>query len=229
MTLDPNKHRNILIKILKDIYTDNSLGPLLGFKGGTAAYLFYSLSRFSVDLDFDLLDPKKEDYVFEKIEKIVSKYGETKEKTKKYHTILFVISYAVRERNIKIEIRRRSLFSDYVVENYLGIPMKVMIKEDMFANKLIAMSERLDKTNRDIYDVWFFLNNDWAINKELVEKRTGVSFNEFIERCIKQLEKKSNKLILSGIGELLDAKQKNFVKTKLKEDTIFLLKMYQKL
>lgn len=228
MTLDPNKHRNILIKILKDIYTDNSLGPLLGFKGGTAAYLFYSLSRFSVDLDFDLLDPKKEDYVFEKIEKIVSKYGETKEKMRKYHTILFVISYAVRERNIKIEIRRRSLFSDYVVENYLGIPMKVMIKEDMFANKLIAMSERLDKTNRDIYDVWFFLDNDWAINKELVEKRTGVSFNEFIERCIKQLEKKSNKLILSGIGELLDEKQKNFVKTKLIEDTIFLLKLHLK-
>ena len=33
-------HKNILIRILKDIYTDSSLGPFLGFKGGTAAYFF---------------------------------------------------------------------------------------------------------------------------------------------------------------------------------------------
>ncbi len=40
MTLDINIHKNILLKILKDIYTDGSLGPVLGFKGGTSVYLF---------------------------------------------------------------------------------------------------------------------------------------------------------------------------------------------
>jgi len=94
MTLDTNKHKNIFIKILKDIYTDNSLGSLLGFKGGTAACLFYNLNRFSVDLDFDLLDKEKEDYVFEKIEKIVSAYGKIKTKRKKYYTLFFELSYA---------------------------------------------------------------------------------------------------------------------------------------
>ena len=53
--LDTDRHKNILIKILKDIYTDNTIGPILGFKGGTAAYLFYDLPRFSVDIDFDLI------------------------------------------------------------------------------------------------------------------------------------------------------------------------------
>ena len=62
--LNIEKHKGILVRILKDMYTDNTLGPVLGFKGGTAALLFYDLSRFSVDLDFDLLDPEKEDYVF---------------------------------------------------------------------------------------------------------------------------------------------------------------------
>ena len=66
MRVNITTHKNILIKILKDIYTDSSLGPLLGFKGGTAAYLFYSLNRFSVDLDFDLLNENKEQEVFEK-------------------------------------------------------------------------------------------------------------------------------------------------------------------
>ena len=66
MTLEITTHRNVLIYILKDLYTDMELGPLLGFKGGTAAYLFYKLNRFSVDLDFDLLDAGQEDLVFER-------------------------------------------------------------------------------------------------------------------------------------------------------------------
>ena len=37
------EHKNILLQILKDIYTDVTVGPILGFKGGTAAYLFYNL------------------------------------------------------------------------------------------------------------------------------------------------------------------------------------------
>lgn len=83
MALDTAKHKNILIKILKDIYTDTSIAPLLGFKGGTAAYLFYELSRASLDLDFDLLDESKEDYVFEKMEEIAKQYGQIKEHRKK--------------------------------------------------------------------------------------------------------------------------------------------------
>lgn len=43
MSLNIIEHKNILIKILKDIYTDNTVGPVLGFKGGTAVYLFHNL------------------------------------------------------------------------------------------------------------------------------------------------------------------------------------------
>ena len=56
MTRDALFHKNILVGILKDVFRDASLAPFLGFKGGTAAMLFYELPRFSVDLDFDLLD-----------------------------------------------------------------------------------------------------------------------------------------------------------------------------
>ena len=144
------------IKILKDIYTDNTIGPVLGFKGGTAAFLFYKLKRFSVDLDFDLLELKKEDYVFERIEKIISAYGQIKTKRKKHYTLFFELSYADRDHNIKVEINRRNFGSRYEVVNYLGISMKVMLQQDMFANKLVAMYERLERTNRDMFDVWFF-------------------------------------------------------------------------
>ena len=47
--LNIQKHKDIMVRVLKDIYMDNTLGPLLGFKGGTAAMLCYELNRFSVD------------------------------------------------------------------------------------------------------------------------------------------------------------------------------------
>jgi hypothetical protein len=75
---DRNIHKTILLQILKDIYIDASLGPILGFKGGTAANFFYDLGRFSVDLDFDLLNGDKEPFVFEKTEKILREYGTIK-------------------------------------------------------------------------------------------------------------------------------------------------------
>ena len=225
MILEVNKHKNIFIRILKDIYTDNTIGPVLGFKGGTAAYLFYNLPRFSVDLDFDLLNQEKEDYVFERIEKIISAYGKIKIKRKKYYTLFFELSYTDEDHNIKIEINRRSFGSKYEVLNYYGIPMKVMIQEDMFANKMVALHERLERTNRDIFDVWFFLRKNWPINKKLVEKRTKLSFREFLMECILKMEKLPEGSILSGVGELLDEKQKVWAKINLKKDKIFLLKL----
>ena len=218
-------HKDIFIRILKDIYTDNSLGPLLGFKGGTAALLFYGLDRLSVDLDFDLLDPTKEDFVFERTERIISRYGKVKSKMKKRFTLFFELSYADADQNIKVEINRRNFGSEYVILNYFGISMKVMTREDMFANKLAAFYERGERANRDIYDVWFFLQNNWQINKKLVEKRLNVSFKECLESCIKKVEKVADRSLLAGMGELLDVKQKNWIKSKLKTETIFLLKV----
>ncbi len=57
--LDITKHKTHLTNILLDVYKNSTLSPVLGFKGGTAAMLFYKLPRFSVDLDFDLLIDRK--------------------------------------------------------------------------------------------------------------------------------------------------------------------------
>jgi len=228
MSLDINTHKNILIKILKDIYTDSSIGPILGFKGGTATYLFYELPRFSVDLDFDLLDFGKEDYDFQRIGKILQKYGTIKESVKKRFNLFWNLSYKKKvegAQNIKVEINRRDFGSKYEIKSFLGISMKVMVQEDIFAHKLVAMSERIGKTNRDIFDTWYFLQNDWPINKELIENRTKMSFKDFIRKCIVLLENKEEKYILFGMGELLDEKTKNWVRKNLKKDTLFLLKL----
>ncbi len=230
MVLEISTHKNILLQILKDIFTNHTIGPILGFKGGTAAYLFYNLNRFSVDLDFDLLDLAKEKYVFEEVKKILERYGNLKETDKVGWNLFFELSYKDKEYNapnIKVEINLRDFGSRYDIKSYLGISMKVMVKEDMFAHKLVAMLERDEKerTNRDIFDAWFFLKNNWSINREIVEKRTGVSFKDYLKKCIDALEKMSNSNILAGTGELLDDKQKVWVKKNLISDTLFLLKL----
>ena len=225
MTIDISAHKTILFQILKDIYTDTSIAPFLGFKGGTAALMFYGLDRFSVDLDFDLLDPNVEDVVFDRIGKIVKRYGFIKEANKKRFNLFFLLSYDDRSRNVKVEINRRQFGSHYEIKTYLGVSMQVMVLEDMVAHKLVAMLERMNDTNRDIYDTWFFLNARYPINRQIIEARSGLSFDKFLLRCITQLEKISDRHILDGLGELLSGSQKDRAKVKLRQETIALLRL----
>jgi len=221
---DISIHKNILFQILKDIYSDTTISSLLGFKGGTAALMFYALNRFSVDLDFDLLDESKEDYVFERIAQIAKKYGSIKDMEIKRFNLLFVLSYEDKSRKIKIEINRRNFGSRYELKTNLGISMLVMVSEDMFAHKFMAMHERVGKTSRDIYDVWFFLEHRWPINKKILEQRSSLIFSELLQKCIKQLEEMNNRNILDGLGDLLTESQKDWARSKLRTETIFLLK-----
>ncbi|MEW5941504.1 MAG: nucleotidyl transferase AbiEii/AbiGii toxin family protein, partial [Chloroflexota bacterium] len=150
MKLDISTHKTILFQILKDIYSDTMIAPFLGFKGGTAALMFYGLDRFSVDLDFDLLDESQEEVVFERVANIVRKYGMIRESNRKRFGIFFVLSYEDTARHVKVEINRRQFGSRYEVKTYLGVSMRVMVPEDLFAHKLMALHERIGKTSRDI-------------------------------------------------------------------------------
>jgi len=225
--LDWRKHKIIIIQILKDIYQNPLISPWLGFKGGTAAYLFYGLPRYSVDLDFDLLDIGKKENVFVEVKKIVEKYGKIKDEMIKENTILLEISYGDQEHNIKIEISTRQLKNNFEILNYLGIPMQVMAKEDIFANKLLALTSRRKTATRDIFDVYFFLSKRWDFNRQAVIDRSGKNIKDYLAECIKFAEGVNNQNILMGLGELVDEKQKDWIKKNLKSEVLFYLKNYQ--
>ena len=65
--MDINKHRYYLIQVLLAIFRDQELSRLLAFKGGTSLMLFHNLTRFSTDLDFNLLDPSQADNVYQRL------------------------------------------------------------------------------------------------------------------------------------------------------------------
>ena len=218
--MDIAAHKTILFQILKDIYSDTTISPFLGFKGGTAALMFYGLDRFSLDLDFDLLDEARADPLFERTTSIIKRYGTLKESRKKRFSLFSLLSYEDKAHNIKVEINIRQFGSHYAIKTYLGVSMLVMVPEDTFAHKLMAMVERIGRTSRDIYDIWFFLEHRFPINKQIVEQRSDMSFDQLIHKCIGQLEEMSNRHILDGMGELLTTSQKDWVKAKLRQDTI---------
>ena len=220
-------------QILRDIYSDTSISSLIGFKGGTCAYFFYGLTRFSVDLDFDLFstDEATQKLVHKKIHGMLRKYGEIKDDYIKRNTIFFLLSYGDGDHNVKVEVNVRILMPDikehYEVKEYLGIPMLAGKKDYLFASKLTALTTRSETAMRDIYDVWFFGTNHWDINAEVIKARTGKTIKEYMADCIPVVEAVKDNEILRGLAELLPGeKEKAWVKTHLRKEAVFLLKNY---
>jgi predicted nucleotidyltransferase component of viral defense system len=225
--VDINRHRFFLVQILKDIYADLELANCLGFKGGTALMFFYDLPRFSVDLDFNLLDIQKEDIAYRKVRQILSRYGKIFDEAKKFYGPLIVLDYGINERKLKVEISNRVFENKYEIKNLLGIDVKVLVKEDMFAHKLCALLDRDTIANRDIFDCWFFMQRQTPVNISIVESRMSRSFSQYIQTCIERLEPKSDKGLLQGMGELMDSKMKRFVRLELHSEVLRLLKFYK--
>jgi len=220
-------------RILRDIYAELTIAPLLGFKGGTCAYFFYGLPRFSVDLDFDLLknDEGGQKILFETIRNILTTHGTVKDEQIKQNTIFFLLSYGDADHNVKIEVNSRmqipEMASHFELKEYLGISMLVAHKPYLFASKLAALTLRSEPAMRDIYDIWYFAKNNWEIDAKVLEIQTHATVKEYLTECIALIEQVKDNQILAGLGELLDEKEKAWVKTHLRKEVIFLLNNYR--
>lgn len=203
-----------MAQILSLIFKDKDLCNALAFKGGTSLMFFHRLNRFSTDLDFNLLDPDKLDMVYNKVRTILTRFGTIDDEAKKLYGPVLVLNYGKGERMLKVEISVRQYPDHYETRSLAGTDIRVMTMSDMFAHKLCAMGERLSP--RDIFDVWFFLQNHTEINEEIVMLRTGKSVSEYAAWCAERVHEASPKLLMQGLGEVLnDNKSKAFVKDKL--------------
>lgn len=187
---------------------------------------FYDLPRFSTDLDFNLLDESKQDMVYEKVRRILLKYGSIDAEAKKLYGPILVLNYGRGERMLKVEISNRQYDNHYETKTLAGTDIRVLTTPDMFAHKLCEMGERLSP--RDIFDVWFFLDQLHAsINENIIRQRTGKSVAEYAEWCSRRVCESSPKLLMQGLGEVIDdVRTKNFVKSKLIDETTQLLKLF---
>ena len=95
----------------------------------------------------------------------------------------------------------------------------------MFAHKLIALTDRAKPAVRDMYDLYFMFNQRLDFNQDIIKLRSGLTAIDYLAKAIELVEQVKLTNILSDIGDLLDEKQKNWVKTKLLSELLFKLRL----
>lgn len=230
--LNVKEHKTNLTNILIDIYKDSIVGLVLGFKGGTAAMLFYDLPRFSVDLDFDLIPDYKEDSdelksFLGSMTDLLSKKYTIKDQSVKYNTLFWLVSYGDGLSNIKVEVSTRdTTLNHYSLKPFYGVSVRVMEVGDMIAHKMVALMERNIMANRDLFDTHYFLSTSYVneINYEIIKDRVHKDPVDFYTDLYNFVDNINSSNILNGLGELLDRSQKDWVKAKLKSESLGLIK-----
>src|SRR5258708_6428118 len=175
--LDQITHRQHIVTLLLKIYEHPFLGSALGFKGGTAAYLFYDLPRFSVDLDFDILPAEKTESfprIIQAMTELITPHYQITDKSEKFNTLFWLLTYEKGKTHIKIEISTRKFANTFEQKTFYGVTMPVMKLGDMMAHKLVAIQDRKTPANRDLFDAHFFLKSPSAtgINYGIIKERT---------------------------------------------------------
>lgn len=224
--MDKQRHKLYMAQILSLIFKDKDLCNVVGFKGGTALMFFHNLPRFSTDLDFNLLDVSKQDVVYNKVRQILLRFGTIDDEAKKLNGPILVLNYGKGERMLKVEISNRQYDNHYETKTLAGTDIRVLTVPDMFAHKLCAMGERLSP--RDVFDVWFFLQQmHTSVNENIIKERTGKTVAEYAAWCSQRVREASPKLMMQGLGEVIDdTRTKNFVKTRLIEETALALELF---
>jgi len=179
------------------------------FKGGTALHLIYKAPRFSEDLDFscelnqkDFLDfifevfrsfSKEEDVEFKERKTIAGKrFLLTASPSVLPYKTFVNLDFSFREKVFLpqksiIETEYPVLFTSFVYH---------LSKEEIGAEKIKAILTR--KKGRDLYDLWYLLNQGVKINDKLVKEKLKYY----------GLENIKNEEILERVG---DFSKKDFV------------------
>lgn len=224
MTLDVHTHKIIMTKILLALVKDSLVGSSIGFKWWTCAMFFYDLPRMSVDLDFDLIEWNEED-IYDRVTEILKPFGTIHDMKNKHFILFRDVIYAENNRHIKIEISKRWARWMYVSRNFMGEQIRIMTKQDMFTHKLIALLHRSSITNRDIFDIRFFLQDGVQANTILLEELADIQAEKYLQQVKEFILWYDFRKVLYGLWELLDEKQKRFAKTKMKDQILWYLDM----
>jgi predicted nucleotidyltransferase component of viral defense system len=226
-------HQHQLFLILREILSDSFLAQNLVLKDNTYASLRGVLERFSVDLDFDLPEKKEKGNVRKRCYEIFKKLNfEIKDESKKHLQFFLKYDAPEGERNtLKLEI------NDDVSKN--NTYEKVLLKQinmycnghtldTMFANKLVACKARFDKNGkiagRDFYDIYQFFLQGIEINKKVVEERTGLTYEKYLESLIPFIKKNvTKKLLNQDLNPLMNQKDLDNILPHLESSLIMMI------
>lgn len=199
--------REFLQARLLQILQDEGAFVNWAFQGGTALRFLFSLNRFSEDLDFALIDKKKDDK-FKKILTCVKKTFEAETYTVsinikdskvvksafiKFPGLLYELGLSTYQNarfSIKIEIDTQppegAVITSSIIRRHVILNIAHYDKASLFAGKLHALLARKYTKGRDIYDfAWYLADPIWPepnfrfLNNALIQtKWQGPKINQ---------------------------------------------------
>jgi len=216
---DPVLHKRVLTTLLLEIYKTPGPAEKLVFKGGTCAFLFYGLPRLSLDLDFDLPAPLDAPEAA-RLRAALERHAAVRDAKDKANTLFYLLDYAKGAPNVKVEVGKRIWKNNSEKPAWLlGVEMRIADEPTMATNKIVALADRKNPVARDLFDAHYFLKMGYPLNESLVRERTGKGLLDYLADLASLVPRVfTAKAVHHGLGDVLDEKQKSWVKGRLVKD-----------
>lgn len=226
-------HKSQIMQVLMAVADNKILSEGLYFKGGTCAAMLGYLDRFSVDIDFDIDDKEKIQITRKEFEGIFYKLN-MRIVEESFNALQFTVKYKAppnHKNSLKIDALGQRYKSNRYEQCFISEINRIMncqTIETMFANKLVAISERFTKhktiAGRDIYDIHYFLLTGKRYLSEIIIERTGKTPLEYLKWLrVFIFEKVTVEVLIEDLGSLANIKKMGFIKNNLKLETLSFL------
>lgn len=199
-------HRSHLNRLLIEIVDRPALSQYLAFKGGSCAAMLGYLDRFSVDLDFDVLKNAGETALRQELHQVFEYLGLMVVEELK-NVLMFRLRYPSepgKRNNLKVSASSLIVKANQYRVQYLPEIDRMMTcqtVETMFANKLVALTDRYDLhgtiAGRDIYDIHHFFVHGYAYHAQVIQERTGLEPKEYLSRLSDFIRKHVTQTIIN--------------------------------
>lgn len=201
------KQEEFELEILDKLNSGRFLGKLI-FGGGTMLRLCYGLDRYSVDLDFWVMEDIDFKKLFQDLKKYLSLHYKIADAADKFFTLLFELKSNDFPSALKIEIRKEP--KKIKVERGIAYSrhsnIQVMVKHvslpDMMKAKVQAFLNR--KEIRDVYDIEFLFKRGIPLNED----------KETIRQLVKIIEKLTKNDYSVKLGSVLEPDKRKYYKEK---------------
>ncbi|MBD3244448.1 MAG: hypothetical protein GF335_00455 [Candidatus Moranbacteria bacterium] len=236
LTFNPKDaiHKAWLFRILGAFYENPKIAKNLYFKGGTCAAMLGYLDRFSIDLDFDYVGKiEKMENLKKKMEDIF-RFLELEIKDQSRKIPQYFLKYKTKQgkRNtLKIDCTFPPIKANsYQPFSFSQIDRIIYCQtiETMFGNKLVALIDRYQKTEkiagRDLYDINHFFLQGYSYNKKVIQERTNQELIDFFLDLKAFISQKVNQTIINqDLNMLLDYEKFKIIRKNLKNELIMLI------
>jgi predicted nucleotidyltransferase component of viral defense system len=226
-------HKSYLNRLLIEIVDQPFLSHNLAFKGGSCAAMMSYLDRFSIDLDFDILKNVDETALRHELHLVFDYLGlSVAEEFDK--VLMFRLRYPSkpsRRNNLKVSASSLIVKANQYQVQYLPEIDRMMTcqtVETMFANKLVAVTDRFDLygtiAGRDIYDIHHFFIKGYSYHAPIIQERTNLAPRDYLRKLLVFIKTHVTQTIINeDLSTLLPYKQFQQIRKILIPETLAFL------